>query len=102
MSLLRAILLMIGLAMGSYVVGGLIGVPALPGVMVVASAVWVLIDARRLRLQRYRTGLTSPAVATVGVLALWFLFFPWYLVTRHRILAGEIHPRYLEDPGLYH
>jgi hypothetical protein len=97
MPLLLAIGFSIVLALGTWFLGAALGIPGLTMMMVIGTAVWVFIDARRLRLQHYRTGLTSPVVAAVGCIFLWIVAFPWYLSTRHKIVRGEIRPHRFDE-----
>lgn len=66
------------------------GVPAV-WVLLAGSAVWAAWDARSVQPWRYQTGLAyRPIVILMGVLLLWLVVFPWYLVVRGRIRAGTL------------
>ena len=57
--------------------------------MVVITAVWAAIDSSKIHLKRYKSGISyQPVVLFLGVLLLWVVAFPWYLIVRHKILTG--------------
>lgn len=89
MRFLDALLLALGMMLLSGYVSVALDAPALPAFVVIGTALWVYFDAKKLGLSRYRTGLISPEVATIGCFLIWIAAFPWYLSTRRRILAGE-------------
>ncbi|HET7228890.1 MAG TPA: hypothetical protein VFJ16_02680 [Longimicrobium sp.] len=64
--------------------------PALPALVVIATALWVYFDAKKLDLARYRTGLINPEVVTIGCFLMWIVAFPWYLSARHKIKLGQM------------
>ena len=88
MPLPRAILFSVALVFGSGYLSAALDAPALPALMVIGTALWVYFDARRLGLSRYRTGLLSPEVATIGCFGVWIIAFPWYLSARYKIMRG--------------
>lgn len=77
------------LLFGSYGVGQVSGFDP-TRMMVVVSAVWAGWDASRIGLGKYKTGLSSPTVVFIGGLVLWIVAFPWYLVVRQKIAAGQV------------
>lgn len=88
MPLPQAILFSIALTLVSGWLSVAAEIPVLPALTVIGSALWVYFDAKRLGLSRYRTGLLSPEVATIGCVGLWIIAFPWYLSARHKIMHG--------------
>lgn len=58
--------------------------------MIIATAIWAGWDASRIQLGKYKTGLSSPVVVFIGGLVLWIVAFPWYLVVRQKIAAGQV------------
>ena len=57
--------------------------------MVIITAVWAAIDSSKIHLKRYKSGIScQPVVLFFGVLLLWVIAFPWYLIVRHKILTG--------------
>ncbi len=77
------------LLFGSYGVGQVTGLDP-TCMMIVISAVWAGWDASRIGLGKYKTGLSSPTVVFIGGLVLWIVAFPWYLVVRQKIAAGQV------------
>lgn len=62
---------------------------AFAGLAVLATSIWAAIDSSRLRLREYNTLLaTGPIHLFMGVLLLWIVVFPSYLVVRSKIRAG--------------
>jgi serine/threonine protein kinase len=57
--------------------------------IVIGSAIWAAFDAHKLGLSRYETGLHSPIALFAGILGIWIVVFPWYLIVRASILRGE-------------
>ena len=89
MRFLQALLFALAVMMLSGIVSVALDAPTLPAFVVIGTALWVYFDAKKLGLSRYRTGLISPEIATIGCFLVWIAAFPWYLSTRRRILAGE-------------
>src|SRR3989344_2792375 len=62
--------------------------------VILISAIWVYIDARRLNIRQYKkTALslsTTPAGTAFLVFILWIIAFPLYLSYRYRIVTGKI------------
>ena len=57
--------------------------------MVFITAVWAAIDSSKIHLKRYKSGISyQPVILFLGVLLLWVIAFPWYLIVRHKILTG--------------
>ena len=62
---------------------------SLTWVMVLITAIWAAIDSSKIRLKRYKSGISyGPVVLFLGFLLLWIIAFPWYLIVRHKILTG--------------
>jgi hypothetical protein len=62
---------------------------SLTGVMVLITAIWTAIDSSKIQLKRYKSGISyGPVVLFFGVVLLWIIAFPWYLIVRHKILTG--------------
>jgi hypothetical protein len=59
-------------------------------VLAIGTAIWAAIDSARLGLHKHKGGSNSPVGVFLGVLILWFVFFPLYLITRARLKAGEL------------
>lgn len=84
-----AILLTIGLT------GVAIGVYRLTGfdigwILVPATAVWAAIDSSKIRLKRYKSGISyGPIPVFFGFIFLWEIAIPWYLIVRHKIKTGQ-------------
>ncbi len=55
--------------------------------VILGSTLWASIDASRIQLKRYRSGV-GPFVFFILCLGFWIVGFPWYLWMRHRIQAG--------------
>lgn len=89
MRFLQALFFSLGVMLLSGYASVALEAPALPAFVVIGTALWVFFDAKKLGLSRYRTGLVSAEVATIGCFLVWIIAFPWYLSTRRRILAGE-------------
>lgn len=63
---------------------------------VLCSAIWAASDASKIEIKKYKTSLSGPVAIFFGTLILWIIVFPWYLVVRQRVLAGEVP---LKIPG---
>lgn len=58
-------------------------------IMVIGTAVWAAVDSTEIQLSRYESGISyRPAVLFCGLVLLWAIVFPWYLIVRHRIKIG--------------
>lgn len=55
--------------------------------VILGSTLWASIDASRIHLKRYRSGV-SPCAFFFLCLLLWIVGFPWYLWMRHKIKTG--------------
>ena len=57
------------------------------------TSIWAGFDARKIEFKKYKTSLGSTihggGGVFAGVLALWIIFFPWYLYSRDKILSGR-------------
>jgi hypothetical protein len=77
-------------------------------VFVLASIIWAALDAKRVGLWRYKTGISgSPTTLLFLLLILgWPIVFPWYLGVRLKIWAGvaqlrdEYQPWHMSDPTI--
>ncbi len=71
-----------------------IGVSALTGfdptwIMILGTALWAAIDSSKMRLKRYKSGISyGPVVLFFACMLLWIVGFPWYLAMRYKIKAG--------------
>ena len=101
MSVWKAILITIGILLGQQLLLFLLGLfcPAigfeiatiiswcLSLGLIVGSAIWAYADASKLQTYRYK-GINGAGMQCAGMLLLWIVAFPWYLVSRSRILNG--------------
>jgi len=63
--------------------------------MVLGTAIWAAVDASKIELKKYKTGLAkSPAGIFCVILLLWIVAFPWYLSVKGKIRTGKAE---LED-----
>ena len=75
---------------GLLVVGIYAPTPAML-VIVISSAIWAAMDSQKIGLIKYKTRASnSPVVILIAILAMWIVFFPWYLIARGNILNGTI------------
>jgi hypothetical protein len=59
-------------------------------IIVAGSAVWAAIDSQKIGLVKYKSGISyHPIVLLIGVLGIWIIAFPWYLIVRGQILSGR-------------
>ena len=57
--------------------------------LVLSSALWAAIDSSRIKLIRYKSGISSsPLTLFIGCALLWIVGFPWYLTIRYKIKSG--------------
>ncbi|MGH7941362.1 MAG: hypothetical protein ACREFR_09850, partial [Limisphaerales bacterium] len=83
-----AILLTIALLGACAVIYRLTGLD-LSWIMVIGTALWAAIDSTKIHLKRYESGISyGPVVLFIGLVLLWFIAFPWYLIVRHKIKTG--------------
>jgi hypothetical protein len=62
---------------------------SLTWVMVLITAIWAAVDSSKIHLDRYKSGIAyGPVVLFFGVLLLWIIAFPWYLIVRDKIHTG--------------
>jgi hypothetical protein len=62
---------------------------SLTWIMVLITAIWAAIDSSKIRLKRYKSGISyGPVVLFLGFMLLWIIAFPWYLIVRHKIQTG--------------
>jgi hypothetical protein len=68
-------------------------------IVVLATAIWAAVDSSRLELHKYSGGIDHPILVFLAIGCLWIIFFPLYLVTRSRRIAGELKlkKKYRED-----
>ena len=58
-------------------------------VIVIGSAIWAAMDSQKIGLIKYKTTASNtPVVILIGVIVMWIVFFPWYLIARGNILNG--------------
>jgi hypothetical protein len=83
-----AILLTVGLLGVCTVIYRLTGYD-LSWIIVLGTALWGAIDSTKIHLKRYESGISyGPFVLFFGLVILWFITFPWYLIIRHKIKTG--------------
>ena len=64
---------------------------ALGALVVLGTSLWIAFDSTRIKIRQYNTRLSGHPVALFfGAYILWIVVFPWYLVVRSRIRAGQI------------
>ena len=94
MSVLTAILITVALLISLVAVSVLAGETAASGmvrILLISTSLWAAIDSSRIRLREYRTALAAhPIVLFIGMVFLWLVAFPWYLVVRSRIKTGHM------------
>jgi hypothetical protein len=75
--------------------------PTVALVIVLGTAIWAAMDSASLELDKYNGGVGHPVLVFLGVVVLWTICFPMYLVTRSRRLDGELKlkKKYREPPG---
>jgi hypothetical protein len=71
-------------------------------VIVLGTALWAAVDSANLELHKYNGGVGHPIVVFIVIVLIWIIFFPLYLVTRSRCLAGQLtlKKKYREQDGL--
>lgn len=69
-------------------------------IVVILSAIWVGFDHRTTK-RRYGWDIISkdPVGWVAGVLAIWIIAFPWYLVRRHQQITRPMWPMTLGRPA---
>jgi hypothetical protein len=71
----------------------------LEAVVVIGTALWAAWDSSRIGLRKYKSGISyPPAVLFIGIVGLWIVGFPWYLIVRHRIRTGQAALRAPKGP----
>ncbi|HVS37392.1 MAG TPA: hypothetical protein VMS17_17655, partial [Gemmataceae bacterium] len=84
-------LLVTGLLAAAIIGVNILTQSSLPGLVIVAAtALWAAIDSSSLELHKYKGGTHGAFLVFLGVVLLWIIFFPLYLVTRARRLSGEL------------
>jgi hypothetical protein len=64
---------------------------ALGALVVFCTSLWIAFDSSRIKIRQYCTRLSGHPVALFfGAYILWIVVFPWYLVVRSKIRAGQI------------
>ena len=59
-------------------------------IVVIVTAVWGAVDSAKLELKRYKSMISQgPVMLFLGIVVLWIIIFPWYLVMRERIKSGQ-------------
>ncbi|MFP6582635.1 MAG: hypothetical protein VCD00_08775 [Candidatus Hydrogenedentota bacterium] len=70
--------------------------------MIILTALWAGVDSERIKLRKYRSGLSyHPVVLFFAVALVWIVGFPWYLHVRYKIksgLAELVEPGDIPDP----
>lgn len=67
------------------------GGKVLGAVVVLGTSLWIAFDSSRIEIRQYSTRLSGHPVALFfGAYILWIGVFPWYLVVRSKIRAGQI------------
>jgi hypothetical protein len=57
--------------------------------IIIGSTIWAAIDSSRIDLIKYKSGISyRPVVLFIGILGIWIIAFPWYLIVRGKILSG--------------
>src|SRR6185437_6013782 len=58
---------------------------------VLGTAIWAAIDSSKIGLKRYKSGISyGPVGLFFGMLLLWIVAFPWYLIVRNGIRRGTV------------
>jgi hypothetical protein len=58
--------------------------------MLLGTAAWAAYDSKGIGLQRYKSGISlSPPALFAGIVLMWIVAFPWYLIVRGQIKAGS-------------
>src|SRR5262249_34442829 len=89
MRVLGALGVTLALMVAIVVVGGVTDVPWFGLLVVLGTAIWAAVDSSQLELHKYRGG-DHPIFWLLAIGCLWIIFFPLYLVTRSRRIAGEL------------
>jgi hypothetical protein len=83
-----AILFTIGLLAACIFISPLIGFD-LTWLMVLGTALWAAIDSSKIKLKRYKSGISyAPVALFIACVLLWIVGFPWYLSMRYKIKTG--------------
>jgi hypothetical protein len=63
-------------------------------VVFAGTGIWVGIDSARNRVREHKTQLAAHGfILFISVCTLWYVMFPWYLVVRSKIVAGQVEKR---------
>jgi hypothetical protein len=90
MRVLGALGVTFALIVANVVVNEATGTPWFGLLVLLATAIWAAVDSSRLELHKYSGGIDHPILVFLAVACLWIIFFPLYLVTRSRRIAGEL------------
>jgi hypothetical protein len=93
---LHGALIAIGLLAFAFALGSFAGTLGMGLVLLsmLVTSVWAAFDSSSLRLREYTTKLAAhPVVLAIEMLLLWIITFPWYLVVRSKIRAGQLDKR---------
>jgi len=75
------------LTLGLFIIG--LYVPKIMWLIVIGSAIWSAIDSSRIELHKYKSGVSyNPIILFIGIVGIWIVGFPWYLIVRGKILNG--------------
>lgn len=84
-----AILLSIGIVIVTVILSRVVGVNLML-LIVPGTALWAAIDSKKISLKKYKSGISAGPIALFcGVILLWIVVFPWYLVIRDQIKTGK-------------
>lgn len=84
-----AILLSIGIVIVTVMFSRVVGVNLMLFVVPI-TALWAAIDSKKISLKKYKSGISAGPIALFfGVILLWIVVFPWYLVIRDHIKMGN-------------
>jgi hypothetical protein len=93
-----AILFSLGLLATCIVIYEMIGFD-LTWIMVLGTALWAAFDSTKIKLRRYKSGISyGPVVLFIACALLWIVGFPWYLAMRYKIQTGTaiVKPEFVQ------
>jgi hypothetical protein len=97
---MSGVLIAIGLLVGLVLCGSLVAIltgnpnasTVLTVLVVLGTSTWAAFDSAKIQLRQYETH-AHPVGVFFEMALLWILMFPWYLVRRSRIQAGQVPKR---------